>query len=524
MKYLIKQHSLDLACDDYIPAQYSDNIQFQLIKDSEYEGYSVAPFISYLEGGQYVTNILLIDEDLNFNLPLAAFMHTGYIELAFALTNGVENVQTTLLKLYVNASVGNVDIIPEEDPTWQQVVQSMISQALNLYALKTELFSGSYNDLSDLPSLFDGNYNSLINLPVLFSGSYNDLSDLPSLFDGNYNSLINLPALFSGNYSDLIDKPDIPANVSELINDSGFQTAAQVDEAISNTKMAGRNLMINSNFDIWQRGTSFSSGGYCADRFRAHGTTPYVISRQSNDSTDFNAKYVLQLDVQSGGIVNIVQRIENPNNVLYNKKSTLSFMVKSTITSTVNARIYNGTKALSSNYQAYNVSPTWTKIVLTFDAMTTWEVDDEIWVYLVASASEVQTLKFGQVKFEVGDTATEFLPKTYAEELRDCQRYYIRIGVDTYFTTGLVVGSTTARCSAEVIKGMRILPTPSFVGVRARDGGTTVDVTSIDIYGGIGGVYSFSVTTDSGLTTGRAIAILVDGGVSTNYCAFDAEL
>ena len=109
--------------------------------------------------------------------------------------------------------------------------------------LKTVAFSGSYNDLEDLPTLFDGDYNSLANKPTIptktsqlqndsgfttFSGNYNDLSNKPTLFSGDYNDLTNKPTisqvghtgdyddltnkptLFSGDYDDLTNKPTIP--------------------------------------------------------------------------------------------------------------------------------------------------------------------------------------------------------------------------------------------------------------------------------------------------------------------------
>ena len=39
---------------------------------------------------------------------------------------------------------------------------------------------------------------------------------------------------FSGSYGDLSNKPTIPSKVSDLTNDSGFQTSSQVSTAISN--------------------------------------------------------------------------------------------------------------------------------------------------------------------------------------------------------------------------------------------------------------------------------------------------
>ena len=166
---------------------------------------------------------------------------------------------------------------------------------------KPNLFSGNYNDLTNKPTLFDGNYNSLSNKPnlaiVATTGNYNDLSNKPTLFDGNYNSLSNrpvlatvattgnyndlsnTPTLFSGNYNDLSNKPTIPAaannatltiqrngssvgtfsadastnktinitvptTTSELTNNSGFVTEAQLNAllaAMNNTMDSLRN-------------------------------------------------------------------------------------------------------------------------------------------------------------------------------------------------------------------------------------------------------------------------------------------
>ena len=70
-----------------------------------------------------------------------------------------------------------------------------------------------------------------------------------------------------------------------------------------------RNKIINGNFDVWQRGTSFSASGYCADRWRSYytGGTTTVFSQQSftlgqtdvPDNPEFYARLVVTSDSTS---------------------------------------------------------------------------------------------------------------------------------------------------------------------------------------------------------------------------------
>ncbi len=80
-----------------------------------------------------------------------------------------------------------------------------------------------------------------------FSGDYNDLENKPDLT--SLHSHANKAALdaitaektaawdaksnFSGSYNDLTDKPTIPADNKDLANGAGYQTAAQVETAIT---------------------------------------------------------------------------------------------------------------------------------------------------------------------------------------------------------------------------------------------------------------------------------------------------
>lgn len=53
----------------------------------------------------------------------------------------------------------------------------------------------------------------------------------------------NAKSDFSGAYGDLTGKPTIPSKVSDLTNDSGFQTAAQVSTAIANASHLKRSIV-----------------------------------------------------------------------------------------------------------------------------------------------------------------------------------------------------------------------------------------------------------------------------------------
>lgn len=152
----------------------------------------------------------------------------------------------------------------------------------------------SYNDLSNKPTLFSGSYTDLTNKPTLFSGSYTDLTNKPTIptstsdltngagyitssalsgyatetyvttrgyitsytetdpvfvASAAYNitstQITNWDTAYSWgdhagagylttvgtiSYNDLSDKPTIPSNVSQLVNDSGYITAAAIPD------------------------------------------------------------------------------------------------------------------------------------------------------------------------------------------------------------------------------------------------------------------------------------------------------
>ena len=83
-------------------------------------------------------------------------------------TSGITNAQLqTTLSNYVTSTQ-----LQTELANYQPSID------LSPYALKTELFSGKYADLTNKPNLFDGNYNSLTNTPTI-------PTDISQLTDNN---------------------------------------------------------------------------------------------------------------------------------------------------------------------------------------------------------------------------------------------------------------------------------------------------------------------------------------------------
>ncbi len=125
-------------------------------------------------------------------------------------------------------------------------------------------FSGAYADLSGKPTLFSGNYNDLTNIPAssnnmelsltggttlnLVNGTDNSVIDsvnlnaITSYLD--YTQLDNLPTLFSGNYADLTNKPSIP-NLTGYATESFVQTYVLSTITTDNLLEGGTNLFFN---------------------------------------------------------------------------------------------------------------------------------------------------------------------------------------------------------------------------------------------------------------------------------------
>jgi hypothetical protein len=258
---------------------------------------------------------------------------------------------------------------------------------------------------------------------------------------------------------------------SEVTNLSGYQTKAL-------NQFPYRNLVINGDMQVAQRATSVSSvtsGGYLtADRWNEGITTQgtWTISVENDAPTGSGFRKSLKwlcttadASPAAGDNLQFFTTLEGQNLQQVKKGTaaaeqlTLSFWVKSNVTGTYVAELYDAdnTRQTSKQY-TISASGVWEYKTITFAADTTgaFDNDNQLSLYAIfglgagsnftsgtlqtswASASNANrfvgqvnlasaTNNYWQVtgvQLEVGDTATpfEFLP--FDEDLRRCMRYY----------------------------------------------------------------------------------------------------
>jgi len=214
---------------------------------------------------------------------------------------------------------------------------------------------------------------------------------------------------------------------------------------------AGKNKIINGDFGIWQRGTSFSNpaaGTYTADRFvvwhDGSGATR-TISQQAFTPgtapvTGYEGSYFFRYDVSAVGTGNTYQNIEYPiENVrtLAGQTATISFWAKAASSrnlSFIFAQQFGSggssdvtfgstTVALTTSWQRF----TTTVSVPSISGKTIGGNTNQLHIYFQLGAlSGITTVDLWGVQVEAGSVATTFQTATgtLQGELAACQRYY----------------------------------------------------------------------------------------------------
>jgi len=213
-----------------------------------------------------------------------------------------------------------------------------------------------------------------------------------------------------------------------------------------------RNAVINGDFDIWQRGTSFSNpafGDFTADRWFViydGSAATRTISRQTftvgQTSVPDQPRYYLQFNQSgagSGATYNVLrQRIEGVR-TFAGKTITVSFYAKSGASITL-PRIefiqYFGSGGSPSSdvfttvVTSQNISTSWVKYSYTVSIPSIsgktigTNNDDDLSFLIYVPINTTFTFDLSHVQIEIGGQATPFERRPFSSELDLCQRYF----------------------------------------------------------------------------------------------------
>ena len=269
---------------------------------------------------------------------------------------------------------------------------------------------------------------------------------------------------------------DVDFRVEGDTNANLFKIDAGLDQVqvanLNGGPLAGfRNRIINGNFDIWQRGTSFTAAGYGADRWvhDRNGTT-HTVTRQAftlgqtavpSEPTYFCRTVVTSVAGASNYSI-LAQKIEDVR-TFAGQQITISFWAKVDSTKNIAVELIQdfGTGGSPSTYVTtigttkVSIGTSWQKVTVTttvpsISGKTLGTSNDSllqlnIWFDAGSSynsrtdslGQQSGTFEIAQVQIESGSVATPFEQRPIGTELALCQRYYAVIYVSLRGTSSL---------------------------------------------------------------------------------------
>jgi hypothetical protein len=311
------------------------------------------------------------------------------------------------------------------------------------------------------------------------------------------------------------------------------------------------NPILNSSFQVWQRGTANITGGYAytADRWQKSNDTYFGVSRQvTGDTTNLpNIQYCARVQRTAGSTVTtamqIAQSIESVNSIPFaGKTATISFYARAganySATSNALAVFFNygtGTdQNILSGYtgganvvaQTATLTTTWQRFSYTGSVPSTaTEMGCFFQQTPTGTAGANDYFEVTGVQIDIGSVALPF--RTYAGtiqgELAACQRYYYRTANMGDFTLGSVISTTqvtgyvyhpvTMRSAPTVFDVSNVYYYDSTVATQYTTGTVTAPSASVN------GAYVRYTHGTAVFTTGRAGILYMNG-----YYGFGAEL
>ena len=309
---------------------------------------------------------------------------------------------------------------------------------------------------------------------------------------------------------------------------------------------AGRkNLIINGGFDVWQRGTSFTtSAEYTADRWQLQlsgGTSTVTQQTFTVGQTEVpdNPTYYLKMNTTTAdnncGMFYRVEDVRNGSS----QNVTVSFWAKGTNPSGGTFDFMSSQRfgaGGSSNVEIttpLTVTSSWAKYTHTFSLASisgkTMGTGSSLVLIIRQSAGDTSTtawnLNIANVQLELGSVATDFEHRSYGEELRLCQRYFYRYQGTTQERIYNENAGATAKWWFLTFPEMRTTPTATFSSGWTSSSSIVViggTINSMSVGGGSSTAMSFRVTNSG--SGGTVKSLYHTDGFSQDYCYLSAEL
>ncbi len=243
-----------------------------------------------------------------------------------------------------------------------------------------------------------------------------------------------------------------------------------------------RNALINGNFDIWQRGTSFVSpvtDSYCADRWKVTESVDNncTISRSAT-VPDALSQYSARLEVSGGAgganaYTRITQWIENYN-LLVGKRITLSFKAKCDAGTT--ATVYLAQQVAGANTSVTISGTSWTKYILSWTVPAGSTALRVIFQFNRDGLAVGKGVNISQVHLSTGSYTLDYMPPLPQDEFLKCQRYFQRFNSAASVSSpvGVAIGYSGTNAYAYILHktDMRTTATIDSQDVLLYDGST----------------------------------------------------
>jgi hypothetical protein len=370
---------------------------------------------------------------------------------------------------------------------------------------------------------------------------------IPSVEGGIQPTIVDAKGdLIAAVAADSLNRLAVGSNDQVLVADSAASTGLAW-KSYGAQFVAGKNKIINGDFGVWQRGTSFTAKFFVSDRWFTDydGTPTLSITRQAFTPgtapvAGYEGQYFCRYQVTAGGsstFINFNQRIENVQ-TFAGQTVTFSFWAKADAARTVTTNITQsfgsgGSGDVNTSGASISLTTSWARYSVTIAVPSitgkTIGTGSFTAVSLGYPANTAWTIDLWGVQLEAGSVATPFTTATgtIQGELAACQRYYQKSYSQSVVPgtsggiglIGSIAGSTDRLIGTRWVVVMRTAPTLTIYS----DGGTSGKISTMAGVDAGGSVIGDQIA-DSGVRNIYTAVGITNGGLYTYHYTASSEL